>query len=319
VKATSWKVHRARKREKAGERMSGIKIGDIVARKSYGCDVFFKVVDISERNGEKILTLKGISYRIEADAPESDLEVQPEVKVREYRDRCWREAEKTAADRMYEMRYYRYYMPRSRGWRKKAYYRDTSNEKPDRIKRPGKVLHLDGDKDYLENCIAEYKKLGIDVVGEYVPEKDQPARVYSLLSQHRPDILVLTGHDGLIKGKDSYNSISSYRNSKYFVEAVKEARRFNPDMDGLVIFAGACQSMFNEIIKAGANFASAPFRDLIHALDPVRVCQKIAFASVDTVLDAEDVINNTITGKTGIGGIQTRGKYREGFPAEPEY
>ncbi|MCP6497746.1 hypothetical protein NL476_27680, partial [Klebsiella pneumoniae] len=60
-----------------------------------------------------------------------------------------------------------------------------------------------------------------------------------------------------------------------------------------------------------------PFRDLIHALDPVRVCQKIAFASIDTVLDAEDVINNTITGKTGIGGIQTRGKYREGFPAEP--
>ncbi|NLH97614.1 MAG: sporulation peptidase YabG [Clostridiaceae bacterium] len=297
--------------------MSGIKIGDIVARKSYGCDVFFKVMDIKERNGERILTLKGISYRIEADAPESDLEVQPEMKVREYRDRCWREAEKTAADRMYEMRYYRYYMPRSRGWRKKAHYRDTPNDKAEKIKKPGKVLHLDGDKDYLEHCIAEYKKLGIDVAGEYVPEKDQPARVYSLLEKYRPDILVLTGHDGLLKGKDNYNNISSYRTSKYFVEAVKEARRFNPDMDGLVIFAGACQSMYNEIIKAGANFASAPFRDLIHALDPVRVCQKIAFASIDTVLDAEDVINNTITGKTGIGGIQTRGKYREGFPAEP--
>ena len=53
--------------------MSGIKVGDIVARKSYGYDVFFKVVDITERNGERILTLKGISYRIEADAPESDL------------------------------------------------------------------------------------------------------------------------------------------------------------------------------------------------------------------------------------------------------
>ena len=34
--------HIATWHETAGERMSGIKIGDIVARKSYGCDVFFK-------------------------------------------------------------------------------------------------------------------------------------------------------------------------------------------------------------------------------------------------------------------------------------
>ena len=40
----------------AGESMSEIKIGDIVARKSYGYDVFFKVVDISEKDGERILT-----------------------------------------------------------------------------------------------------------------------------------------------------------------------------------------------------------------------------------------------------------------------
>ena len=100
-------------------------------------------------------------------------------------------------------------------------------------------------------------------------------------------------------------------------QAVKEARRFNSDLDCLVIFAGACQSLYNEIIKAGANFASAPFRDLIHALDPVRVCQKVAFTGVEKILTAEEVIDNTITGKSGIGGIQTRGKYREGYPAEP--
>jgi len=28
----------------------------------------------------------------------------------------------------------------------------------------------------------------------------------------------------------------------------------------------------------------------------------------------QDVIENTITGLKGIGGLQTRGKYREGFP-----
>ncbi|NLK87512.1 MAG: sporulation peptidase YabG [Clostridiaceae bacterium] len=297
--------------------MSDLKVGDIVARKSYGYDIFFKVVDITGTGSERIITLKGISYRIEADAPESDLEVQPESRVREYRDKCCRKAKQHSADKRLTPGYAYYSAPYYRGLRKKAYYRDTANDTAEKIKRPGKVLHLDGDKDYLENCMAEYKKLGIEVIGEYVPEKEQPQRVAQLLAEHRPDILVLTGHDGFIKGHDSYNNLASYRTSRYFIDAVKTARRFNSDMDGLVIFAGACQSLYREIINAGANFASAPFRDLIHALDPVRVCQKIAFTGVDSILDAEDVIKNTITGKTGIGGVQTRGKYREGFPAEP--
>lgn len=298
--------------------MGGLKIGDIVARKSYGYDIFFKVVDIADNGSEKIITLKGISYRIEADAPESDLEVQTDNKVREYRDKCYRIAERSTGDRRgRERSAANFYSARYRGYQKKAYYRNTSNEEAGRIKRPGNVLHLDGDKDYLENCLAEYRKLELNVVGQYVSEKDQPGSVGGLLREYRPDILVLTGHDGFLKGQDSYTNIASYRTSQYFIEAVKEARRYNSDMDGLVIFAGACQSMYNEIIKAGANYASAPFRDLIHALDPVRVCQKVAFTGIDKVLDAEEVINNTITGKTGIGGVQTRGKYREGYPMEP--
>jgi spore coat assembly protein len=298
--------------------MTELKIGDIVARKSYGYDIFFKVVDISENKGERIITLKGISYRIEADAPESDLEIQPENRVREYREKSCRAAEKYIAQRKAEAMYAgNYYLPLRRGYQKKARYRYTSDDETAKIKRPGKILHLDGDKEYLENCLSEYRKLGLDVSGEYVPEKDQPGSVIALLKKHRPDILVLTGHDGIIKGENNYSNVSSYRNSGYFIEAVKAARQYNSDMDSLVIFAGACQSLYKEIIKAGANFASAPSRELIHALDPVRVCQKVAFTSIDKVLDAEEVIDNTITGKTGIGGIQTRGKYREGYPTEP--
>jgi spore coat assembly protein len=298
--------------------MSELKIGDIVARKSYGYDVFFKVVDITQRGEENMISLKGISYRIEADAPESDLVLQPESKVREYRDRCLRAADSSAAERRITGKEaVNYYASRHRGYPKKTYYRDTSNEESGRIKKPGKILHLDGDEDYLESCLTEYRKLGMNVIGKYVPEKDQPSRVVGLLQECRPDILVLTGHDGFIKGNDSYTNIEAYRTSKYFIDAVKEARRFCSDMDSLVIFAGACQSMYSEIIRAGANFASAPFRDLIHALDPVKVCQKIAFTSIEKVLTAEEVIGNTITGKTGIGGMQTRGKYREGYPIEP--
>lgn len=288
--------------------MDQFKIGDIVARKSYGCDIFFKVVNISKAAERNIITLKGISYRIEADAPESDLELQPEQKINEYRARCCRAAEAKTRD-VYASRY--------RGYPKKAYYRDTSKEDAGKFKRPGKVLHIDGDDEYLETCLNEYRKNGIAAVGQFIPEKDQPSQVFGLLSEYRPDILVLTGHDGFIKGNDSYLNINNYRNSRYFIESVKEARKFNNDMDSLVIFAGACQSLYNEIIKAGANYASAPFRDLIHALDPVRICQKVAFTSIEKVLSANEVIESTITGKTGIGGIQTRGKYREGYPTEP--
>lgn len=298
--------------------MEQLKIGDIVARRSYGFDIFFKVTDIKEINGERIVTLKGISYRIEADAPETDLELQPVHKVREYREKCCRIAQRNNEHkRDLERRIGSYYGTRFRGYSKKAYIRDTSDDETGKIRIPGKVLHLDGDKEYLKNCLDEYKRLGLTAAGHYVPEKDQPNSVKGLLDKHRPDILVLTGHDGFIKGHDSYTNVSAYRNSQYFIDAVKAARKFNNDMDGLVIFAGACQSLYNELIKAGANYASAPFRELIHALDPVRVCEKIAFTSVDKVLKAQEVIDNTITGKTGIGGIQTRGKYREGYPMEP--
>ena len=149
--------------------MGKLKIGDIVARKSYGYDVFFKVVDIVNRGSEHIARLKGISYRIEADAPESDLEVQPDNRVREYRDRCWRAAESSVGEKRARERGANFHMARYRGYQKKVHSRDTSNEETGKIKIPGKVLHLDGDKDYLENCLSEYRKLGLTAVGQYVP------------------------------------------------------------------------------------------------------------------------------------------------------
>jgi len=287
--------------------MSKLKVGDVVARKSYGCDVFFKVADIRNNGKEDIVTLKGISYRIEADAPESDLEIQSEQKVSDYRNKCNRQVERVIRNN---------YPLRHRSYSKKAFYRDTPKDDHRIFSRPGKILHLDGDEEYLETCLSEYKKLYMDAVGRYVPEKQQPTVVYKLLEEHKPDILVLTGHDGVIKGDKSYLNVTNYRNSRYFIEAVKEARKFENDMDSLIIFAGACQSMYSEIIKAGANFASSPKRVLIHALDPVLVCKKISFTRVDQIISPQEVAASTITGPEGIGGLQTRGKYRDGFPED---
>lgn len=286
----------------------GLKIGDIVSRKSYGSDILFKVVDIKYEKGRKIVVLKGICYRLEADAPETDLIVQPDSYVREYNARVNRAINEKLKSLNESL---------MREKTKKKFFRDAAKENNENFPRPGKVLHVDGDSDYLDTCMEEYRKLGMDAVGVYVKEKEQPLKIYNLLKEHKPDILVLTGHDGVIKSEKGYSDITNYRNSKYFVEAVREARRFDGNLDSLVIFAGACQSMLKKIIEAGANFASSPYRVLIHALDPVMVCEKIAFTSINQVISPQDVISKTITGVKGIGGIETRGKYRDGFPREP--
>lgn len=286
-----------------------LRIGDIVARKSYGSDILFKVVDIKNEGGEKTIILKGICYRLEADAPESDLVIQSDTYVREYSARVNRSVDEKVRG-LNQSKY--------RARPKKKFFRQPPKREDKNFSKPGKVLHIDGDSDYLDTCLDQYRKFGVEAVGVYVKEKDQPLKIYDLLKEHKPDILVLTGHDGVIKSEKGYLDINNYRNSKYYIESVKEARRFDSDLDGLVIFAGACQSMYNKIIDAGANYASSPYRVLIHALDPVMICQKVAFTNINDIVRPQDVIGKTITGVKGIGGIETRGKYRDGFPCEPQ-
>jgi len=108
--------------------------------------------------------------------------------------------------------------------------------------------------------------------------------------------------------------LKNYKNSKYFIDTVIELRNYEPGYDNLVIFAGACQSHYEAILDAGANFASSPNRVLIHCLDPVFLCEKIAYTNIEKVVAIQEALENTISGAKGIGGLQTRGKYREGFP-----
>ena len=63
----------------------------------------------------------------------------------------------------------------------------------------GKILHLDGDKRYTDKSSLYYKKAGLQAVVKYIPEYRQPAVVKNLLKKYNPDILVITGHDGMIK------------------------------------------------------------------------------------------------------------------------
>ena len=82
----------------------------------------------------------------------------------------------------------------------------------------------------------------------------------------------------------------------------------------MIIIAGACQSDYEELIKAGANFASSPKRINIHALDPAIIATKMSLSDVNHDIDLKGIIENTKYGKNGIGGVITKGKMYTGYP-----
>ena len=103
----------------------------------------------------------------------------------------------------------------------------------------------------------------------------------------------------------------NYKNSKYFIKCVKNAREFDTANNNLAIFAGACQSFFEALIDAGANFASSPGRVLIDFADPLIVAERIATTNSEYYITIDDIANDLRDGKEGIGGIGARGKKRK--------
>lgn len=284
-----------------------MEIGDIVVRKSYNKDITFKIIDIKDSGGKYNIILKGINIRIIADASLDDLEMAEEDTGSQDKILNTRvnEAIKKAMILRGDLRDKVEKSPKIK----------TKNELM--FGRPGKILHVDGDSEYMETCLKVYKQLSLDAVGRAIAEKDQPEVIVDLVKEIKPDIVVLTGHDSVLREPRDYLNLDNYRNSRYYLESVKNLRNYNSSYDELVIFAGACQSCYERILDVGANFASSPNRVLIHCLDPVFVCEKIAYTRIDKVVSITDVIENTITGIKGVGGLQTRGKYREGYPKSP--
>ena len=179
----------------------------------------------------------------------------------------------------------------------------------------GKVLHLDGDEKYLKMCRRKYDELKIRADCYYMKESEMKTRVRGLLEKHKPQILVITGHDALRKNQDK-SDIHNYQHSLDFVEAIRQARLYEDDKDALIIIAGACQSYYEMLLATGANFASSPKRINIHALDPVYVASLIANESVKNYVDVEDIINRTSHQQKGIGGIDTKGVARKIYPTK---
>ena len=289
-----------------------MKVGDLVVRKSYSKDITFKIIDIKENEEGITYILKGLHIRIIADSHEEDLEKVDDDFAGD-KDKSFDSKINDIIKKVILSREQKNNQLMTRGSEEDNLKR-TEKEKGLVFGRPGRILHIDGDPSYMETCLKAYKQLNLNAVGIAVSEREQPLKILSLVKEYNPDIVVLTGHDGVLKDSKGMLDLNNYRNSKYFIESVKILRNYNSSYDELVIFAGACQSCYESILEAGANFASSPNRVLIHCLDPVLVCERVAYTRIDEIVSIKDVIENTITGIKGVGGLQTRGKYREGYP-----
>ena len=287
-----------------------MKVGDLVVRKSYSKDITFKIIDIKENEEGITYILKGIHIRIIADSKGEDLEKVEDAFAGD-KDKYFDSKMNDIIKKVILSREQKNNQLMTRGSEDDNLKR---TEKGLVFGRPGRILHIDGDPSYMETCLKAYKQLNLNAVGIAVSEREQPLKILSLVKEYNPDIVVLTGHDGVLKDSKGMLDLNNYRNSKYFIESVKILRNYNSSYDELVIFAGACQSCYESILEAGANFASSPNRVLIHCLDPVLVCERVAYTRIDEIVSIKDVIENTITGIKGVGGLQTRGKYREAYP-----
>lgn len=245
------------------------KIGDFVTRISHNNDVVFKI----EKIIDEIAYLKGVNVRLCADSSISDL-ILIETKDND-------------ADRVF--------------YEKLETIRNF--ERSDYFYIPGKILHVDGDREYLNRCLDFYKKANVLAFGVFSPENEMSQNIKKYLEDINPDIVVITGHDSVIK-----------KNSNHFCEAVKACRKYQKDYDKLIIIAGACQSDYEKLIKAGANFASSPKKINIHALDPAIIALSLSLSDKNKNVDLLTLLEKTSNGKDGIGGVNTRGVMTTGYP-----
>jgi len=257
-----------------------IQKGDYVTRKSYNYDTIFKVLNIKDN----IYYLKGVDVRLYADSPYEDLKkVIVETDREDYTQRV--------KDVLLLDRDEYFYLP-------------------------GKILHFDGDVDYLNRCLDFYKKTGVMAIGKNVKESELPKCIHKYLAEIKPDIVIITGHDAYYKKKGDSHDSNNYQNSLNFIKSVQAARNYESSHEKLVIIAGACQSNYEELIKAGSNYASSPKRVNIHALDPAIIAVAVALTKRNEQIDLIELLERTKYGREGMGGIMGNGVMYVGYPRQ---
>ena len=169
----------------------------------------------------------------------------------------------------------------------------------------GTVLHVDGDEEYMQNCIELYKEMGIHAYGIYMDEKEMPKKIGKIVRQLLPDIVVITGHD-YYNGEGKTN-LKNYKNTENFIAACLECKRNKIDC---VVIAGACQSNSEALLVNGANYASSPQRINVHTFDPAIIAVKVASTSSERYIDNLSLTKKIENFKDAYTGIETKGKMK---------
>lgn len=259
-------------------------VGNLVTRKSHNHDMVFKIKEINN----DIAILEGVNIRLIADSSIDDLEICKDCEeeiIKE--DRALLSNMSDVLDLNRDNYFY----------------------------LPGKILHIDGDKGYLDRCLEFYKNMNIVCYGVISKEDKIHLKINEYLKEINPDVLVITGHDAYYENDSKdYKNTANYKNSENFIKAVRAARKYEKDHEKLIIIAGACQSDYEELIKAGSNFASSPKRINIHALDPAIVASSVCLSNKNEPIDLMKILERTKYGKDGIGGIITNGTMYVGYP-----
>lgn len=174
-----------------------------------------------------------------------------------------------------------------------------------RLKRKvlyGRILHIDGDKEFLDSCLKLYKELNIYAYGLNINEKEIYSKITKIYEEITPEIVVITGHDQY-NGEDIKN-LNNYENTAYFMKAIRNLRKVS---QSVIIIAGACASNFEALIASGANFASSPKRVNTHTYDPAVAAIKASTTPFDRKIDYNSIIKYIESGKDALGGIETYG------------
>lgn len=151
-----------------------IKKGDIVGRISYGKDILFYVTRIIKtKGGIDYAILRGVKYRIEADAPLDDLEKMDKVQIEEEKRGIETKIKKRIAESARDI------------------FGKIDKDKRSRDTN-ALILHLDGDRRYSGKSAKYYQKLGLNAIVKNIPENRQPQIIGSLIKRYNPDIVVIT-------------------------------------------------------------------------------------------------------------------------------
>lgn len=284
---------------KMGEKM---KENDLVIIKGEKDSLIYKIINIKEN----LTTIKGLYHRIIKYENLNNLELAPKNHVK-------KEKEKNDIKNICEKIQGCQNLSAKTSFRldnefcEKTNRKITNNKYRNANKKylVGKILHIDGDNEYLEKCLELYNKMGIYSYGKCIKEEEMPQRIKNLLLDIHPDVVVITGHD--LYNNKGIKNIDNYLNSKYFIATVKEIR--NVLNDSCVIIAGACQSNYDALIASGANYASSPRRINVHTFDPAIIAIKTATTSFLRLVD-DDMFKYIENGKNAYGGVQTFGKMK---------